>query len=83
MASNSLSKKYKNCVKISGRTARILKLAGFHLWMYMEKKYLVTYAGTFFFLILVKDTCALYCILGFTPVGQSINLKPILCIVIN
>ena len=48
-ASNSLSKKYKNCLKISGRTARILKLAGFHLWMDMNKKYLVTYAGTFFF----------------------------------
>ena len=47
--SNSLSKKYKNWLKISGRTARILKLAGFHLWMYMNKKYLVTYAGTFFF----------------------------------
>ena len=56
-ASNSLSKKYKNWLKISGRTARILKLAGFHLWMYMNKKYLVTYAGTFFFLIIVKDTC--------------------------
>ena len=47
-ASNNLSKKYKNWHKISGRTAKILKLAGFHLWMYMNKKYLVTYAGTFF-----------------------------------
>ena len=56
-ACNSLSKKYKNWLKISGRTVRILKLSGFHLWMYMNQKYLVTYAGTFFFLIIVKDTC--------------------------
>ena len=57
-ACNNLSKKNLNWIKISGRTARILKLAGFHLWMYnvYEQKIFCSLGWNFFFLFIVKDT---------------------------
>ena len=38
-----------NCDKIFGRTTRILKLSEIGIQPYMNRTYLVTYAGTFLF----------------------------------